>query len=286
MELALGETIYDGVSHELCCNYSDNYVIQWESGCLYNYNPKRLLYLLSFQSLTHGVIQSQCWEMLGIFVAQLIPCTLASLCMDSDSCRYPHTKPLGVPFLHITRQNIHPRSCAAHCSLTDGCIGVISDPRHETCRLYTKNVSFGITQDPDTILWLFQATGVPCIQVGWLAICIMFKALASVPCGGNVENIILKLIIESTSMGTYCEIALKWMPRNVTNDKSTLLLVMAWCQQATSHYLAPLLSNRISVIHGSRINYETICCPQFCTYSYQILCHVGGTSPPTWHKIW
>ena len=45
--------------------------------------------------------------------------------------------------------------------------------------------------------------------------------------------------------------------------------------------LAPLLSNRISVIHGSRINYETICCPQFCTYSYQILCHVGGTSPPT-----
>ena len=44
---------------------------------------------------------------------------------------------------------------------------------------------------------------------------------------------------------------------------------------------APLLSNRISVIHGSRINYETICCPQFCTYSYQILCHVGGTIPPT-----
>ena len=54
----------------------------------------------------------------------------------------------------------------------------------------------------------------------------------------------------------------------------------------TGTLLAPLLSNRISVIHGSRINYETICCPQFCTYSYQILCHVGGTSPPTWHKIW
>ena len=41
----------------------------------------------------------------------------------------------------------------------------------------------------------------------------------------------------------------------------------------TQHTQAPLLSNRISVIHGSRINYETICCPQFCTYSYQILCH-------------
>ena len=49
--------------------------------------------------------------------------------------------------------------------------------------------------------------------------------------------------------------------------------------------LALLLSNRISVIHGSRINWETLCCPLFCTYSYQILCHVGGTSPPTRHKI-
>ena len=49
---------------------------------------------------------------------------------------------------------------------------------------------------------------------------------------------------------------------------------------------ALLLSNWISVIHGSRINWETLCCPQFRTYSYQILCHVGGTNPPTWHKIW
>ena len=44
-------------------------------------------------------------------------------------------------------------------------------------------------------------------------------------------------------------------------------------------YQALLLSNRISVIHGSRINWETLCCPQFRTYCYQILCHVGGTSP-------
>ena len=30
-------------------------------------------------------------------------------------------------------------------------------------------------------------------------------------------------------------------------------------------YQALLLSNRISVIHGSRINWETLCCPQFRT---------------------
>ena len=30
---------------------------------------------------------------------------------------------------------------------------------------------------------------------------------------------------------------------------------------------------------------ESLSCQQFRPYSYQILCHMGGTSPPTWHKI-
>ena len=36
---------------------------------------------------------------------------------------------------------------------------------------------------------------------------------------------------------TSWEIALRSMPRNIVNDKSTLVQVMAWCRQATSHYL-------------------------------------------------
>ena len=31
----------------------------------------------------------------------------------------------------------------------------------------------------------------------------------------------------------------RWMPRDLTDDKSTLVQVMAWCRQATSHYLKP-----------------------------------------------
>ena len=30
---------------------------------------------------------------------------------------------------------------------------------------------------------------------------------------------------------------LRWMPQNLTDDKSTLVQVMPWCRQATSHYL-------------------------------------------------
>ena len=35
-----------------------------------------------------------------------------------------------------------------------------------------------------------------------------------------------------------CEIALRGMPLDITGDKSTLVQVMAWCHQATSHYLS------------------------------------------------
>ena len=39
-------------------------------------------------------------------------------------------------------------------------------------------------------------------------------------------------------MGTSCEIALRWMPQNTFDGKSILVQVMAWCHQATSHYLS------------------------------------------------
>ena len=38
--------------------------------------------------------------------------------------------------------------------------------------------------------------------------------------------------------GISYEIALRWMPLDITDDKSTLVQVMAWCHQATSHYLS------------------------------------------------
>ena len=38
--------------------------------------------------------------------------------------------------------------------------------------------------------------------------------------------------------GIPCELALRWMSLDLTDDKSTLVQVMAWCRQATSHYLS------------------------------------------------
>ena len=37
------------------------------------------------------------------------------------------------------------------------------------------------------------------------------------------------------------------MPENLTNNNSTLVQVMAWCRQATSHYLSPCWSRSMSL---------------------------------------
>ena len=51
------------------------------------------------------------------------------------------------------------------------------------------------------------------------------------------QLVIFKLILQIDDCGIYCDIALSWMSLNLTDNKSTLVQVMAWCHQATSHYL-------------------------------------------------
>ena len=51
----------------------------------------------------------------------------------------------------------------------------------------------------------------------------------------NFRLVIFKLILVNGAWGISDEIALRWMPLDLTNDKSTLVQVMAWCHQATSH---------------------------------------------------
>ena len=46
--------------------------------------------------------------------------------------------------------------------------------------------------------------------------------------------------------GISCEIALTRKPQDLTDDKSTLVQVMAWCRQATSHYLSQCWPSSLS----------------------------------------
>ena len=53
----------------------------------------------------------------------------------------------------------------------------------------------------------------------------------------NFREVIFNLTLVNGGWGTSYEIAFRWMPLDLTDDKSTLVKVMAWCRQATSHYL-------------------------------------------------
>ena len=65
-----------------------------------------------------------------------------------------------------------------------------------------------------------------------------FNSLSPVRCGSNFRSVIFKHIIQNSSLGTQCEIVLRWIQQNLMNEKSTLVQVMAWSHQAISHCLS------------------------------------------------
>ena len=54
----------------------------------------------------------------------------------------------------------------------------------------------------------------------------------------NFRYVIFKQILLIAGWGISCEIAQIWMSVDFTDGQSTLVQVMAWCLQATSHYLS------------------------------------------------
>ena len=54
----------------------------------------------------------------------------------------------------------------------------------------------------------------------------------------NFRHVIFKQIVVIDGWGISYEIALLWMSLDFTDDQSTLVQVMAWCRQATTHYLS------------------------------------------------
>ena len=46
-----------------------------------------------------------------------------------------------------------------------------------------------------------------------------------------------RLIFVTSGWGITCKIPLRWLSLDLTDDESTLVHVMTWCRQATSHYM-------------------------------------------------
>ena len=53
----------------------------------------------------------------------------------------------------------------------------------------------------------------------------------------DFKNVIFNLALQIGIFKSSNANILRWMPQDLTGDTSTLVQVMAWCRQATSHYL-------------------------------------------------
>ena len=63
------------------------------------------------------------------------------------------------------------------------------------------------------------------------------------------KNVIFNLVLLTDISRSSHDNALRWMPQDLTDAKSTLVQVMAWCRQATSHYLSQCWPRSLSP-HG------------------------------------
>ena len=61
--------------------------------------------------------------------------------------------------------------------------------------------------------------------------CLCLNSLVPGRSGSSFKSIIFKLIIQNNSLGTHCEIYLKWIPQKLNKNITTLVEVMAWYRQ-------------------------------------------------------
>ena len=98
----------------------------------------------------------------------------------------------------------------------------------------------------------------------WLAI----NSLAPGRSGYNSKNGIFNFVL---LIGVFrsSDNALRWMPQDLTDDKSTLVQVMDWCRQATSHYLSQCWPS--SLPYGVTTPQWVLITPQVTDFSDKII---------------
>ena len=75
----------------------------------------------------------------------------------------------------------------------------------------------------------------------------------------NFRHVIFKQILVIDGWGICCEIALTWMPLDFTDDQSTMVQMMAWCHEATSHHLSQCWPRSLSPSGITRPQCVKIC---------------------------
>ena len=80
---------------------------------------------------------------------------------------------------------------------------------------------------------------------------------------------IFKVILVIDGLDVQCQVALIWMSMDLTDDKSTLVQVMVWCRQATSHYLNQCWPRSTSPYGVTRPQWVNSLTPERCGSDYK-----------------
>ena len=99
----------------------------------------------------------------------------------------------------------------------------------------------------------------------------------------NFRKAIFKLILVDGGWGISYEIVLRWMPLDLTDDKSTLVQVMAWCHQASSHYLSQCWSRPMSPYGVTRPQWVKAKCS---IVDFHTLFIIAPTQLSCWGVYW
>ena len=122
---------------------------------------------------------------------------------------------------------------------------------HVNCQSISCDIQF------DILLFLFCLVLVDCdIFIGENA----FNSLAPGRFQFDIRSVIFKLTSVNGGWGISCEIALKWMSLDLDDYQSILVQVMAWCRQATSHYLSQCWPRSMSPNGITRTQWVKLSC--------------------------
>ena len=97
---------------------------------------------------------------------------------------------------------------------------------------------------------------------------ININSLAPGGFGCNFKNSIFKLALPIGTFRASFDKVLRWMMQDLTDDKSTLVQVMAWCRQATSHYLSQCWPRSVSPYGVIRPQWVNSLAPERCVSNF------------------
>ena len=84
----------------------------------------------------------------------------------------------------------------------------------------------------------------------------LFNSLAPGGCGNNFEDMVLKLIVQNNSVGSWCGIALWPMSQNLTDEKSTLVQVMTKLTQIYDNFALGALGWSFNSLDPGRVEWN------------------------------